>query len=381
MDFKTMTIEQLEARSAEIVKSLDTMTEIPDELLEEARGIKAELESRKAAEKRSEEIRKALAGGAGEQVRSFGKKEGKSFGIDSEEYRSAWLKNLMGAPLTETEKRAYASTDANNAIPTITQDKMFEKMVKIAPILSRITLLRVKGFVKFVAQGTRNAATTHTENSVMTAAADTVVTVTLGAVEFIKIIQLSAATEVMSVNAFEDWLTKMLADDIAHQLDNYIINGGSNGLADLTFTTGTNQILNTETTGYTYANICNLIALLPAGYDANAAFLVHKSTLWGKIATITNSSGTPIFVPDVKEGVAGRLMGYPVIEDDYVTTANGALYLGDYSQIVGNMSQDSRVDMDKSAGFMSNSTMYRGTAIFDSAVANSEAFVRLVTTA
>lgn len=381
MELKTMTIEQLEARSAEIVKSLDTMTEIPDELIEEARGIKAELESRKEVEKRSEEIRKALAGGAGKQVRDFGKKEEKSFGIDTEEYRSAWLKNLMGAPLSETEKRAYASTDANNAIPTIVADKMFEKMVKIAPILSRITLLRVKGFVKFAVQGTHNAAATHTENSVITPAADTIVTVTLGAVEFIKILQISAATEAMSVAAFEDWLTKTLAEDIARKIDDYIINGGSNGLADLTFTTGINQIINTATTGYTYANICNLIALLPAGYDANAAFLVHKSTLWGKIATITNSAGNPIFVPDVKEGIAGRLMGYPVIEDDYVTTANSALYLGDYSQIVGNMSQDSRVDMDKSAGFMSNSTMYRGTAIFDSAIANGEAFVRLVTTA
>ena len=38
----------------------------------------------------------------------------------TEEYRSAFLKTLMGKPLTETEKRAneMATTDVPGAIPT-----------------------------------------------------------------------------------------------------------------------------------------------------------------------------------------------------------------------------------------------------------------------
>ena len=129
-----------------------------------------------------------------------------------------------------------------------------------------------------------------------------------------------------------------------------------------------------------YGNICDLIAMLPAAYDPEAKFLVNKKTLYGDIAQIVNSSGDPIFVPDTVNGLGGRLMGYPVLVDDYVSTANKALYLGKWTDIVGNLSEDIHVDSDESAGFTANAIMYRGVAVFDSQPAKTDAFVRLVST-
>jgi len=183
----------------------------------------------------------------------------------------------------------------------------------------------------------------------------------------------------MSIDAFEGWLVEMLAGDIARAIDNYILNDSTNGVAALTFSTGTNQILNTE--GYTYGDICDLIALLPAAYDAEAKFLVNKKTLYGTIAQIVDSVGNPIFVPDTITGVGGRLMGYPVVVDDYVTTTDSALYLGKWTDVVGNLAEDIHVDADESAGFTSNAIMYRGIAVFDSKPAKDDAIVRLVSTA
>lgn len=383
MKFDELNGEQLEARLAELTD--ETSEEKRDALdndalearIEEIEAIKAEIEARKAAA--AEEARKAeeMARKEGEKI--IEERTEKPMERNSKEYRDLWLKNLQGN-LNEEEARAY-SASGTNAVPTLVSDKFFEKMKKLAPMLSEITLLRVAGNVKFVAEGTRNTADSkHTENSAIAAAEDTTVSVSLGGFEFMKIVQISRTAKLMAVDAFEGWLVDMLAGDIARAIDNYILNDASNGIAALTYTTGTNQILNTATTGYTYKNVCDLIALLPAAYDAEAKFLVNKKTLYGQIAQITDTNERPIFVPDTISGVGGRLMGYPVVVDDYVTKDNNALYLGKWSDVVGNLPEDIHVDTDESAGFTSNSILYRGIAVFDSKPAKGDAIARLVST-
>ena len=380
-DFSEMNVEQLDARMAELLD--ETSEEKRDALdndalearISEMEAIKAELESRRQAHA-EEEAR------AEEVTRMKGKpiietEDRKMYDISTKEYRDLWLRNLQGN-LDEEEARAYAS-NTTNAVPTLVSDKFFEKMKKLAPMLSEITLLRVAGNIKFVSEGTRNPADAgHTENSANNPAADTTVSVQLGGFEFLKILQISRTAKLMSIDAFEGWLENMLAGDIARAIDNYIINDSTNGIVKLTWTTNTNQIVNTQ--GYTYGNICDLIALLPAAYDAEAKFLVNKKTLYGDIAQIVNSSGDPIFVPNTVTGVGGMLMGYPVVVDDYVATANKGLYLGKWTDVVGNLSEDIHVDRDESAGFTANSIMYRGVAVFDSKPAKGDAIVRLVST-
>ena len=384
-DFSEMNGEQLEARRDELLagmKDPETRDAMSTEDLEgrmaEVQAIDAEIENRKAAA--AEEARKAeeVARMQGEPIMK--QEEKKMFEVNTTEYRDLWIRNLQGN-LNEEEKRAYTQTGdgATNAIPTIVADLFFEKMKKLAPMLSEITLLRVAGNLKFVAEGTRNPAQApHTENSAVAAATDTTVAVTLGGFEFMKVIQISRSAAMMSIPAFQDWLVEMLAGDIARAIDNYIINDSTNGIVKLTFTSSganKNQIVNTQ--GYTYKDIVDLIAMLPAAYDAEAKFLTDKKTLYSEIASIEDSAGRPIFVPDTVNGIGGRLMGFPVIVDDYVPTAKKALYLGKWTDVVGNLSEDVHVDRDESAGFTSNSIMYRGIAVFDSKPAKGDAIVRL----
>ena len=381
-DFSTMNGDQLEARKTELIAGMqearDTMSE--DDLearREEVIAIDAEVEARKAAHAAEERKGEEVARMKGEEI--IKTEDRKMYEINSPEYRDLWLRNLQGN-LTAEERANETYTSANsNAVPTLVADKFFEKMKKLAPMLSEITLLRVAGNLKFVAEGTRNTATKHTENSTMAAAADTTVSVTLGGYEFMKVIQISRTAKLMSVDNFENWIVEMLAGDIARSIDNYILNDATNGIAAITFTTNTNQILDTE--GYTYANICDLIALLPAAYDAEAKFLVNKKTLYTKIASIVDSAGRPIFVPDTVTGIGGRLMGYPVVVDDYVATTANVVYLGKWTDVVGNLSEDIHVDVDESAAFAANAIMYRGVSVFDSKPAKIDGIVRLVTTA
>lgn len=382
-DLTGRTVEELEARQLELSElseeTRDAMsTDELEERADELDAIKAELNAREAAAKAAEETRQEVAEGNDPVIKEFKNEnvEEKHMEKNSMEYRNLWIKNLQGN-LTEEEARAYSSS-STNAVPTIVSDKFFEKMKKLAPMLSEITLLRVAGNLKFVAEGVRNNADApHTENSALAAAADTTVSVTLGGFEFMKVIQISRTARLMSIDAFEGWLVEMLAGDIARAIDNYILNDATNGIAALTWTSGTNQLVKTSAK---YGDVCDLIALLPAAYDAEAKFLTNKATLYGTIAQITDSNGNPIFVPDTVTGVGGRLMGYPVIVDDFVSTANKALYLGKWTDVVGNLPEDIHVDTDESAGFTSNSIMYRGIAVFDSKPAKGDAIVRLVST-
>ena len=383
MNLTELNGEELQARLDQL--TAEVAPEVRDSLSEEElesrageiEAIKAEIENRKNAA--AEEARKAeqVVQMKGEPVIKPNEEERK-MDINSKEYRDLWLKARQGS-LTEEEARAYSAA-GTNAVPTIVSDKFFEKMKKLAPMLSEITLLHVAGNLKFVAEGVRNDATAkHTENSALAASADETVSVVLGGYEFMKVIQISRTAKLMAIDAFENWLVEMLAGDIARSIDDYIINDASNGIAALTFTTGTNQIVNTT---YTYKSVCDLIALLPAAYDAEAKFLINKKTLYGAggIAQITDSAGNPILVPDTVTGIGGRLMGYPVVVDDYVANTNKGVYLGKWTDVVGNLPEDIHVDRDESAGFTSNSIMYRGIAVFDSKPAKGDGIVRLVST-
>ena len=378
--------EEISKRLAEIEKELNS-PEIEKRTAEELDALEKEVRSLKdeknriveAAEKRRA-IEKEIAEGrsgvditdkmfAGIMGGDTGMQERK-YDASSAEFRNAWAKTLMGQELNEVEKRAYAQAGA--AIPTAVADQFFEKMKKLAPMLNEITLLRVAGNVKFYAEGTRNAASKHTENAAITAANDATVSVTLGGFEFVKVISISKSAQLMSVSAFETWIVDMLAGDIARAIDNYIINDETNGIAAIAFTTGTNQI--EASAAYTYNDIMNLIALLPAAYDAEAKFLVNKKVLWGSIRGMVDSNKRPIFDPESK-----TLCGYPVVEDDYVSGTNKDLYLGRWKDIVGNLSQDVVVDKSEQSGFLRAAIDYRGFAVFDSKPAKTDGIVRLTT--
>lgn len=369
---------EMELNSPEIEKrtadELDALEKEIRSLKDEKNRIVEAAEKRKALEKEIAEGRSGvditekmfggiMGGSTGMQERTFD--------ASSIEFRNAWAKTLMGQELNEIEKRAYDQVGA--AIPTAVADQFFEKMKKLAPMLDEITLLRVAGNVKFYAEGTRNAASKHTENAAVSPATDSAVSVTLGGFEFMKVISISKSAQLMSISAFEAWIVDMLAGDIARAIDDYIINDATNGISAIEFAEDHKV---EATAAYTYNNIMDLIAALPAAYDAEAKFLVNKKILWGSIRGIVDSNKRPIFDPESK-----TICGYPVIEDDYVPVEGKPVYLGRWKDIVGNLSQDVVVDRDEHSGFLRGAIDYRGFAVFDSKPAKKDGIVRLTTTA
>jgi len=299
-------------------------------------------------------------------------------------YRSAWLKHLQGKTLTDAEKRSLearsisSATDSGGpAIPEQTQNEIIRKLKKIVPLLDEITLLQVAGNVRFTVENSVNAATApHTENTLITASPDSLISVSLGGYEIVKLIRISDTVATMSINAFEGWLTDNLSESVSVVIENWIINGTGidqpKGIASARTWTNNTSAVQWASTTPTYAEICKTVSLLPAGYDRNAKWLMNKKTFWNKIQAIRDDGKAPI-VKDDKNG-GWIVLGYPVLISDYVE--DNVLYLGDLKKIVGNLAKGINVASSAASGFAYNAIDYRGTAIFDCDVAIAEAFVK-----
>ena len=381
-----MRIKEIEARLAAIKKEIeergdamkaeeiDALEKETKDLTEERAGLIA------AAEKRNG-ILDNIAKGGGVSVRSFGKKEEDNADPDdpfgTPEYRSAWLKNLRRLPLTDAEKRAYANASGTGAevVPTQTANEIISKVKKLAPMLNEVTLLHVKGAVKFVVEGTNNDAAIHIENDAITPAADTLTTVTLSGYEIVKLVQISDTVMTMSIAAFESWIVDMLAEAIARKVEDFFINGTGTsqpkGIDKANTWGATNSVSVGASASLTAANVQTLIGLLNAGYDRNAKFVMSKRTLFTDFMPLQDTSKNHIVTV---QGNSYFVYGYPVLLSDYVKEHEA--FLGDFKKVCANLAES--INVKNAYDIDTNSYKYSGIAIFDCQPAIGEAFVKLV---
>ena len=197
-------------------------------------------------------------------------------------YRSAWLKTLQGKSLTDDEKRVYEqraySTAANSALPIIpetTANQIIKKMYEVAPILQRCKIFHVPGNFKFAVEGTNSDAALHTENASITAASDSLTSVSLTGYEIVKLVKASRASSEMALSAFESYIVEVIAESIARKIENYIFTGtgsdqpggvkvagkGTSGA----YTDGTDQVTVAKTASLTEENVVSLYGLLREG--------------------------------------------------------------------------------------------------------------------
>jgi HK97 family phage major capsid protein len=373
-----MRLQEIEARlnviKGEIEAEGADLTALENEvkeLREERKGILEQAEQRK---KISEEV--ANLSNA-QVIKEFGMEEkSMNFGVDTVEYRSAFLKKLLGKELSEVEQRSIASTNVAGAIPTITANTIMNKIKQIAPLLNEVTLLHVAGNLTYAIEGTNNDAALHTENALINAADDTLVYVKLGGYEINKLVRISATVRTMTIDAFEGWLADLIAENIARKIEYYLIYGTGSSQPEgidyaQSWTDGTNAVDWATDNKPLYAELCELISYLPGGYYTNAKWLMNHKTFWSHVQAIRDDGKAPIVSND---GGTYRIMGKKVLFSDFV--ADGDIFLGDFRKVVANLSQDISVKSSEHSGFAYNSVDYLGGCIFDSKVAIGDAFVK-----
>ena len=217
MDFKEKTIEELEARKAEIAVELDNEGADLDALTEEVRAIKAEMESRKAAEEKKAEIRAAVAAGPAPVIEDF--KEEKPMATVEEvrasnEYVDAFKNYIISGD--DTECRTLLTQNVSGVVPVpVIVDDIIRTAWENDQILSRVRKTYLRGNVKIGFELSADGAYVHTEGTT----APTEESLTLGIVTMIpatikKWIRISDEAVTMGGEAF----LRYVYDELTYQI-------------------------------------------------------------------------------------------------------------------------------------------------------------------
>lgn len=169
MEFKDMSIDQLEARLAAIPAELEAEGADLDALEAEVRGIKAEMESRKAAEAAKAEIRAKVAAGAGTVVETIAEERKETMTLkeirNSQEYIEAYAKYVRTG--NDAECRALLSDNATNGVvpvPVFVEGIIADEL-RESRIMSRVRKTYSAGNVKVGFELNAPIAAVHAEGS------------------------------------------------------------------------------------------------------------------------------------------------------------------------------------------------------------------------
>ena len=388
MEFKNMTVEELEARRVQIGEEVEKDGADLDALEAEIKGIKVELEARKDAAAKKAEIRDAVASGDGKVVAEIPTQEKRTmeeikYNAQSPEYRTAWLKNIaqrdgqmIFGDLTETEQRAFTFTTANTGavVPTETMNRIVELVESMAPMYDDATKTgMVKGFGvprhKSIAAGDAAA----TDEGVANAdEEDTFDLLPLDGVEIKKHVDITRKMQWQSIDAFEAWLTDHIAKRIAVAKETQIrarLDAVATGIAAA-------NVLTAQT--YTEGTIRAILAKIKQ--SGTKVWYANTNTIWNGLAGIQDGNDRPLFVPSTTDSdptTQGRIYGGSVKVDENL--ADNVVYVGVPASILAN---------DFEALFMNNAidpktfkTIIAGYSLFDAGLENPLAFVKATFTA
>ena len=386
MEIKTASAEELIERRSAIATELDAPEADLDALEAEVRAINEELETRKNTEAKKAEVREAIASGEKpvEKIKEFKEvekmEEIRTFAPDTVEYRDAYMKNLMGKPMTLEERTALSG--ASYVIPTETLNKIYGKL-EANPLLREIDALYIPGYVSVPTASTVNDASWIAMASASTDSADAMSTVSLTAKKLIKTIEITADIQAMSIPAFQGWLVNKLAQKMEAAICAAIVNGAGSS----TVPQGVGQCGITASTGIAGATLAKLSAFmggLKAPYHNNAVWVMSAENFFTYVQPLATDSNGVL----VQDGIGYRLLGHRVVLDDNVdsckfksgSTAEGAnadhIIFGNFREgYVFNYGEGIQVEADNSVSFRSGSTVYRAMALCDGAVVDKDAFV------
>ena len=384
MNLDDMNLQQVEERLAALDVEVREATEAEavEKAAEEKKGLlerKAELVDLEQRKKTALELNE---GKAPEKIIEARKEEKKMevekmLDHSSEEYRSAWLKNLQGKELNEVEKRAL--TGGTSALPEATANKVVEILVDTVPLLNEIELFRMPGSINIAVEVTAPGAKVEAAGGAVTESTAVLRQVTLAGYNMNAFIRLGADLAQQAVSAFEDWLTRKLADAIGNKIEDLIVNGdgtgGPKGIEKYVTTWDVSDGTGVDWTGanttLAVADLDAAIGLLPAKYDRDSKFVMSKKTFYTNVANLTDLNNLPVVE---REGRNFYVRGYPVVFSNYVTA--GTIFFGDFKRgMVGNLSSDIKVE--KQRNLAANAWDFLGWAVFDCAPAAAGCIVKV----
>ena len=362
-------ISQRESRSAEDVENLEARRA-------EVEALDAEIEARKAAA--AEEARKAEEAAKLDGKPIFEEEKRMNYSVESPEYRSGLLKDLLGKELTEEERTAisYVATTGDTThgaayvLPREMLNQIWDLIDDQHSILGDITLYRTGTILEIakrieIEQG--DAASVN-ENAANDDEVNKFAKVTLSGKDFSKHVDISYAMAQMSIEAFESFLVNEIADRMGAAL-------AADVVTEITtnYDSTNNAVEGAEEDVIGWADVAGALATLK---NAKGECVVYgrQATIYKYLVGMVDTTGRPIYQPNAQAGAQGTLVGFPVKVEDAVPA--DTLLIGYPKQVVGNMIQDIMVESDRN--IKKHVITYAGYARFECELMAAKAFATLI---
>ena len=219
MNFKEMSAQELLERRSAIAEEVDAKGADLDALEAEVKSINEELEARKEAEAQRNEIREAVANGAGEVIETIPTEERKEMTLEeirgSHEYNVAYANYIKTDD--DSECRALLTTNVSGdvPVPTYVMDRINTAWDKLG-LMNLVRKSYIKGNLQVGFEKSATAATVHTESTSAVAEEELHLgIVELKPVSIKKWISISDEAMDLSGEAFLDYIYDELTYQIA----------------------------------------------------------------------------------------------------------------------------------------------------------------------
>src|SRR5699024_11164049 len=222
--------------------------------------------------------------------------------FESQEYRSAFYKTMLGQELSDVESRTFNqamietradgfNTTGNSAavLPTQTLNEVISKARKKGGLLSVVRNFNLPTNISVPIGTPATKAEWHTEGSQVDAEQVETARIKFGSYEVMKVFSMSISTKKMSIQAFESYLIDELVSTVLEAIEDAIANGDGidkgEGILSIDFTEE-----NTVNAEGKYSDFTQALAKLKRGYAGNAKFVMNNSTLYGEVYGMVDSS-------------------------------------------------------------------------------------------
>ncbi len=361
-----MRVDEINARLTEIRGLIDTAT--PEELTaleNESNDLLAERQRIKDEAQTRQQMRDRVAAGlVGTVTETHNEEENnmenRTFTLESEEYRSAFLKNLRHEDMSDVERRAFThlTTNTTAPLPTVMQNRIIDLIGEAHPIVADVYTMNSNTAItipvcKSIAADAGASEEGGASNELQFVWDD----INLSGDDYTAAVKLSYKMIRMAIPAFEDYLVSQIAARLGSKLAAGIVATIKEGIATE----------NTVATGVNYANICTGFGELKR--VGTVVVYGTRKGVYNKLVAMVDGNKRPIFQQPITASAAGTLLGATIKFEDAV--GDTELLIGDPSKYLQNVVApimiESAKDIDNHVVTYSGYTCQEGTLTDDKA--------------
>ncbi len=317
--------------------------------------------------------------------------------LESEDYKNAWAKTLMGKSLSAEESKTFTmvneafthnTENTSIVIPKTVTRGIWEMAGEIYPYFADVTKTYVNGVLSMIQEDTSTEAKWYVESIKTEDGKETFKEFQLTGCELSRAITVSWKLKEMSIEDFIPYIQRKMARKMGSAAGYGATYGAgpkgveNNGKPEPTGTVtallaenGTPQVVKyANGTVPTYTAITSCRAKVKSGYASGLKIYANNATVWNKLANVLDANKRPIFIPDPTGNGVFRILGMEVKEDD--SMKDGDILISNPSAGY-HMNINKEISMATEDHVKDRKTDYCGYAIMDGNIVTSKAHALL----